>query len=174
MLEFPQPLVNIIEEAITSFASLNGLKLDPNSIGTKNEASGQTDLAGHIGFTGDLLKGSITITCDRELLAATYPVAGMKPSEPELKDWLGEMSNLLLGRTKKILADYGINIFLGTPTIITGKDIHFHGKSAKKYFHFTVDKKPVSVYANFTYDKELTFEKNVQEGGLEEGGALLF
>ncbi|MGE0174538.1 MAG: chemotaxis protein CheX [Oligoflexales bacterium] len=176
MTSFPQPLKDIIKEAISSFASLNGMTFDSSSLKETDENTSATELAGHIGFTGDKMKGSLTIMCDKHFLETTYPALdGQKANDAELKDWLGEMANLLLGRTKNILLDYGINLSLGTPTIITGKSIEVDAGAAKNYFNFTIDKKPIALFAHFKIDEGLNFEKKADNGGgIKEGDAVLF
>jgi CheY-specific phosphatase CheX len=177
MSDFPKPLTEIITEAISSFAQINGLPFDAGSMKVTAAKDRPTDLAGHIGFTSDQMKGSLTLLCDMKFLEKTYPASsdGQKAEDTELKDWLGEMANLLLGRTKNILLEYGINLSLGTPTIITGKEINFDSSSLNNYFNFTLAQNPISLYANVKVGKNVEFTKKEETNqGAKESDVLLF
>jgi CheY-specific phosphatase CheX len=80
------------------------------------------ELAAFIGFTGAHMKGSLLLTTSRALVTASNPqtASGTILPEEDLRDWLGELSNQLVGRLKIKLLDYGVAIDLSTPTTLAG------------------------------------------------------
>lgn len=86
------------------------------------------DLACSIGFASPSLRGSITMTADRAFVIQSRPpeLRGIKPSEIEVSDWMGELGNQLLGRLKNRLIAYGVVIDLGTPAVLYGVEIQRH------------------------------------------------
>lgn len=71
-----------------------------------------------IGFSGPLLRGTLTLVAPFTLLHAAYPIPPCAPTEvPEadVLDWSGELVNQLLGRIKNRLAPRGVELMASTP-----------------------------------------------------------
>jgi CheY-specific phosphatase CheX len=83
------------------------------------------DAVGIIGFNGDLLRGTLVIATSTELVERTCPGAGDRavPPKDRARDWIGEMSNLVLGRIKVAFARRGVALGLSTPVALTGEHI---------------------------------------------------
>lgn len=80
-------------------------------------------ISGLIGLTGDLT-AMLGIHCPRDVgLAVTGAMLGMEPEEidADVKDALGEISNMLAGGIKERLSAQQINLELAIPTTVTGK-----------------------------------------------------
>jgi hypothetical protein len=75
-------------------------------------------LCGVIGFTGDLLCGSLVMAVTADVLAASDPVAA-RPS----RDWMAELTNQLLGRLKNQLLPWGAAIHMSLPVVLRGEHI---------------------------------------------------
>lgn len=94
-------------------------------------AAGSTDAsvavtyASVIGYSGDTIKGSLVVTCEKELLDKSHPnhAMGMPVGDPEIIDWIGEIANQMLGRIKNKLSSAGVKFAMGTPTTVTGKSM---------------------------------------------------
>jgi hypothetical protein len=79
--------------------------------------SEQMILCGVMGFVGPDLRGSC-------LLAGTQdPFERSQPSKGTLRDWVGELTNQLMGRVKIRLLRRGTEIALTTPIVLQGEHI---------------------------------------------------
>jgi hypothetical protein len=67
-----------------------------------------------MGFVGDSLRGTCLLVCERHPLEATCPPGG------GVRDWVGEMTNQLVGRLKVKLLAYDINVAMTTPVVLQG------------------------------------------------------
>lgn len=65
---------------------------------------------GVIGFTGDDLRGSLLLAVSRDAIEI----------DGSLRDWLGELTNQLLGRIKNRLIAYGTVVHGSTPVVMRG------------------------------------------------------
>ena len=86
--------------------------------GRKESPDGQ--LASFMGFTGRLLRGTLTIVAPLSFIAKTYPLPAKHGFEWELAmyDWSGEMANRVLGRIKNQLASRGVEVEPSTPRVM--------------------------------------------------------
>ena len=78
-----------------------------------------------IGFSSDVLQGSLGLVFNEALLITLTRSAlgGMEPGRDMQRDWLGELANQLLGRMKRTLLDYSVEISLSTPIVLRGMRI---------------------------------------------------
>lgn len=88
-----------------------GVQLIPSDDWTESE---EVMLSGVMGFVGDSVRG----TC---LLAAPQAtVEAAAPKDAGVRDWVGELSNQLVGRLKAKLMARGATIALSTPVVLRG------------------------------------------------------
>ena len=79
-----------------------------------------------MGFTGDVLRGTLALVAPLELFRAAYPL----PLDPntrwqlEVFDWAGEIANRLLGRIKLALTARGADVEASTPRVMLGEHLH--------------------------------------------------
>ncbi|WP_141731768.1 chemotaxis protein CheX [Oligoflexus tunisiensis] len=75
-------------------------------------------------FQSNNMQGTAVLGCDAAFLERTYP--NFDPSDPDraslLHDWLGELSNLLIGRLKNKLLPYGVTLKLNPPSVIEASE----------------------------------------------------
>jgi hypothetical protein len=87
---------------------------------SKGGAWGESErplLSGVIGFVGSRVRG----TC---LLAGTEaPIAASCPPGGRLRDWVGELTNQLMGRMKSKLVARDLSVELSTPIVLSGVKI---------------------------------------------------
>jgi len=106
-----------------------GLLIQPeaNNVKAANERTEQ--LAGFIGFSGDVLRGAVTMLVPVVLVRGSYPlpleVKSSIEGQLELFDWCGEIVNRLLGRIKAGLALRGLDIEPSTPKTMMAEQIQF-------------------------------------------------
>jgi hypothetical protein len=71
-------------------------------------------LSGVMGFVGGPMRGTCLLACEQRPLTASCPPGGKH------RDWIGELSNQLIGRLKVKLLAYEINVALTTPIVLQG------------------------------------------------------
>jgi hypothetical protein len=79
-----------------------------------------------MGFTGDVLRGTIALVAPLELIRTAYPLPLKDAARWELEafDWAGEIANRLLGRIKLLLFPKGVSIEASTPRVMLGEQLH--------------------------------------------------
>lgn len=122
---------------------------------------------GILGFTGDGVHGAIVLVASSELLAASCPVQG-----PASRDWVGELANQLVGRLKNHLILYGVDISLGTPTILRGHEVRPIADTQTIAFRGPAGAARLTVQADIEFD--LAARVQSTDPGLLEGELVLF
>jgi chemotaxis protein CheX len=82
------------------------------------------DVSGLIGLIGPQTKGSMSITFDENLaLEIMQRMLGERPNgiNEEVTDMVGEITNMVTGGAKRILADKGYNFEMATPAVVSGR-----------------------------------------------------
>lgn len=115
---------------------------------------GAVDLAGTVQGTVKIQAG---VTLAGRMAAAMLGMPGEEPDELEVRDVLGELTNMVGGAVKSALCDAGFGCELSSPAITTGKD-------------FTAENGALAhvVYLTF-YHRDMPF---LVEVGLKEGDAI--
>ncbi|HSU42534.1 MAG TPA: chemotaxis protein CheX [Polyangiaceae bacterium] len=71
-------------------------------------------LSGVMGFVEEHLSGTCVLAAPRDALMATAP-ADARP-----RDWVGELTNQLVGRLKAKLMAHGLTVAVSTPVVLAG------------------------------------------------------
>jgi hypothetical protein len=71
-----------------------------------------------IGFSSSQMRGTLVLATSREPLGRTSPVQG-----GSLREWVAELSNQLLGRIKRHLAERGLILAISTPVVLSGQHL---------------------------------------------------
>jgi hypothetical protein len=82
--------------------------------GDRWQLSDEPVLSGVMGFVGLHLRGTCLLAGADGPLAATCPEGG------RTRDWIGELTNQLVGRLKTKLLTRGVEVALTTPIILSG------------------------------------------------------
>jgi CheY-specific phosphatase CheX len=95
-----------------------------------------------------------------------------------LADWTGELANQLLGRIKRKLNLYGVDISLSTPVVFAGKQFnHFpqHGTISRTH-GFNHELGPIEVELQVIPEADFELSELVESSGtsLAEGEVSLF
>jgi hypothetical protein len=85
----------------------------------QEEAPETKRLVAVMGFSGDVLRGSMALVAPMELMRDAYPLP-LKSNGWELDvfDWSGEIANRLLGRIRNALAERGVEVAPSTPRVL--------------------------------------------------------
>src|SRR5262249_12789054 len=79
-----------------------------------------------IGFSGKDIRGTLVMALTDRLPGLSNPVQNQMRSaagDPTNRDWVGELSNQLLGRVKIELLRCGVEIYLNLPAVLRGKHL---------------------------------------------------
>ncbi len=117
-------------------SSITGFFQDNSSLNAKPEeiqqitSSGHLTLASMIGFSAPELRGTLIVIAPSEVVRNTHPMTafGETVAESDLVDWLGEISNQVLGRWKNSLLGTGITLSMAVPTSVTATDLKIPGQ----------------------------------------------
>jgi CheY-specific phosphatase CheX len=95
-----------------------------------------------IGFTGRDLRGTLVLAVTDELSGLSNPVAGAAAgagaSGMTQRDWVGELSNQLLGRIKLELLRCGVEMYLNLPAVLRGQHLAPLPRTQLKPIKFTL------------------------------------
>jgi len=169
--ESTEILDDIINSACVAFMAAQG-------IAAKRTPQAETELrelAAVIGFAGAQLRGSLVITYDNALAAATCTDCG---GTVNILDWTGEVANQLLGRIKNKLLAHGVSIDLCTPVALSGKKLESTiGESvAVRSFTFNTMHGACTVYFDYRLVEQLELRTGFQSDSAirQEGELVLF
>jgi CheY-specific phosphatase CheX len=137
------------------------------------------DFCAIIGFSGVKIKGTLLLAATKELLDYSHPskAMGMDVGEEDYADWIGEISNQVVGRLKNSLLKFGVNAALTTPTVIKGEGINSYnlkGDSVKESLHFQLDQFDLLLEAHVTLLEPIDFSVTEADKKTEDEGSSLF
>jgi hypothetical protein len=130
--------------------------------------TGEPVLSGVIGFVGSRVRG----TC---LLASTEaPITASSPPGGRARDWVGELTNQLMGRMKSKLVARGLSVELTTPIVLSGVRIEPLPKAKLEPIVLSGKEGPVLVWLEL--ETTSGFRLDAEREGLSgtEGDVLLF
>ena len=113
--EVANTVTEIIGSACQELFEAYGLPL--TALTDADQVPGTLVLCGIMGFVGSGVRGACLLAGTRE------PFEKSRPSEGALRDWVGELTNQLMGRVKLKLLRRGAEIALTTPIVLQGEHI---------------------------------------------------
>ncbi|CAG21625.1 chemotaxis protein CheX [Photobacterium profundum] len=119
--EFVNPFLASLLNVLKTMASM---ELVPQKPRIKKDEVARGDVSGLIGLIGPQTKGSMSITFDENLaLEIMQRMLGERPNgiNEEVTDMVGEITNMVTGGAKRILADNGYNFEMATPAVVSGR-----------------------------------------------------
>lgn len=179
---FPASLKKMIEESVLELAASTDGLTDYKLSGDQSNGVDDTIQIGYasvLGYSGELMKGSLVISCQKTLLEKTHPNIAMEMpvGEAEVLDWVGELANQMLGRLKNKIANIGVKFSMSTPTTVCGRSMQVtipkDGVALKQIY-----KGPhgdLTVHLLTVIDSSVNFdEANTNTQVAAEGGSILF
>ena len=133
-----------------------------------------------IGFSGREVRGTLVLALTEELSGMSNPVAGSNPgavsNHVTQRDWVGELSNQLLGRIKIELLRRGVEIYLNLPAVLLGQHLAPLPRSQLKPLKFTLGHGAAAVWIELEARPGFKIEdgKADDDQGPAAGDALLF
>jgi len=138
--EYITPFINSISNVIVTMATL---EVTPGMVIQKADDHAYGDVSGIIGMVSKTLRGSMALSfTGPAILEITSRMLGEEIStlDATVADCVGEITNMVTGGAKAILAEQGHFFDMATPVIVTGKDhdIIHRFKGAKVMIPFTI------------------------------------
>ena len=124
------------------------------------EISEHDRVAGIVGFAADQFVGSIAIMAAPSAIASLLPEAlvAVASDESVIEDWVGELSNQLLGRAKNKLAAMGLSFKLATPTVVGGSRLRLVQAESNASEWMCVDSSSGRLYVMLEFRGNVDFE----------------
>lgn len=119
--EFVNPFLASLMNVLKTMASL---ELKPQKPRIKKDEITRGDVSGLIGMIGPTTRGSMSITFDESLaLEIMQNMLGERPNglNEEVTDMVGEITNMVTGGAKRILAESGFDFDMATPVVVSGR-----------------------------------------------------
>lgn len=141
------------------------LALAETSLDTPDESI----VSGVMGFVGTRLRGTCLLSSTRGPLEASCPAGNRS------RDWIGELTNQLVGRLKTKLIARGVEVFVTTPIVLTGARIRPIPRGVLEPTLFVSPLGNVLVWVEAESGRDLTLSTEAavaSSGG--EGDILLF
>lgn len=140
-VDYINPFLNSISNVIVTMATL---EVTPGTAKPKLDDHAYGDVSGIIGMISNTLKGSMALTfTEPAILQITSRMLGEEVTviDDTVTDCVGEITNMVTGGAKSILADKGHYFDMATPVIISGKEheIIHKFKGAKVIIPFSVE-----------------------------------
>lgn len=115
----------LLDSLMKVFNTMVGIKPEPGVPMAKDDTISRGDVTGMMLMENDRTQGSMAISFSQ---AAITKIAknmlgdDLKSIDDTARDLTGEMTNMLVGGAKKILADKGYDFNMTTPSVLDGKD----------------------------------------------------
>ncbi len=111
-----------LEAAINVLKTMAMVEAKPGKPFLKKDSTAMGDVSGIIGITGDA-QGSMSLSFESPCICAIVTnLFGMPVNElnDEVKDAVGEMTNMICGDARRRLEGIGVTLQAGTPTVVAG------------------------------------------------------
>jgi CheY-specific phosphatase CheX len=132
-----------------------------------------------IGFTGRDVRGTLVLALTEELSGLSNPVTGANPSATAdrliQRDWVGELSNQLLGQIKIDLLRRGVEIYVNLPAVLQGQHLAPLPRTQLKPLKFTLANGAAAVWIELEPREGFKVEPATRaDEGPAPGDTLLF
>lgn len=128
------------------------------------------DVSGCIALTGDDRHGVVVISFSRDaiLLIVSRMLSEEKTwIDKEVKDAVGELTNMIAGDSRKNLAAHGLNFQAGIPMVIVGSDYEIYTDVSKKAPVFSI---PFKLDKDHPFFVDFAFELGKERAGFTYSG----
>lgn len=111
------------------------LEISPQKPRVKVTEIAKGDVSGLIGMVGPQTRGSFSVTFEENLaIEIMARMVGERPDSinNEITDMVGEITNMVTGGAKRILAEKGFEFEMATPVVVSGAEHTITHKSDGK------------------------------------------
>ena len=113
-----------VESVLNNLEQMAALKAEKLTLSVTKDAKTSMEISGIIGLSGSV-KGSAVISFPKAIalaVASAMFMEELKELNDDVKDAIGEFTNIVVGNARNRLVDEGLDVTMSTPTIIIGKD----------------------------------------------------
>jgi chemotaxis protein CheX len=117
---FINPFLSSLINVLSTMAQL---EITPEKPRIKKDEIARGDVSGLIGMIGPATRGSFSVSFEKALaLEIMRRMLGESPSDinEEVTDMVGEITNMVTGGAKRILAEKGYEFSMATPVVVSG------------------------------------------------------
>ena len=127
-VRYINPFVN---STINTLEMMTGLVPEPKTPYTKDNLSTQGDISGVIGFAEKNITGSVILSFPEETAIKLYNAMtgeNIFRITRDVEDSIGELTNIVAGGAKTVLAAEGLSFNISIPSVIVGKNHTINSK----------------------------------------------
>ena len=152
-VEFVNPFIVSLKNVLSTMAMIELVSQKPRK---KDSETAMGDVSGVIGMVGPQVKGSMAITFDKNL--AFNIMKNMLGDEADaidedVRDMVGEMTNMICGGAKSNLAEQGYEFELAVPVIVSGENHTIQHKVDGPKIILTFTSAQGNAYLEICFDK---------------------
>ena len=125
-------------------------------------------LSGVIGFIGPDLRGTCLLVSNRT------PIELSSPQKDYKRDWIGELTNQLVGRLKRKFLGFGLEVTLTTPVVLSGLHLRPIPRRELSPRVFRTESGSIMVWVEVEAEPGFQFGPAVSDQSSEEGDVLMF
>lgn len=114
------PFLNAMSNVLVTMATLTP---KAGKVALKDDEIAFGEVTGVIGMTGSNFKGSMAITFTQPVIldiASRMLGENLRKIDSTVTDLVGEITNMVTGGAKNLLAEKGYDIGMATPVVVTG------------------------------------------------------
>lgn len=129
---YASDLVHAISDVAQQVLGEFGVKAERSAPYIKSNLTLLSDVNALIGFSGDGLSGHLILSASTDDASAVYWKSTPEVSQPhydDLEDLLGEVTNRVLGRIKRLFESRGLSFKLRPPSFIRGPQARYRNKA---------------------------------------------
>lgn len=152
-VEFINPFLSSLVNVVSTMAML---ELKPQKPRIKKDEVARGDVSGLIGMVGPQTKGSLSVSFEAGLaLDIMQRMLGEKPDtiNEEVTDMVGEITNMVTGGAKKLLAEKGYDFDMATPIVVSGKGHTINHKADGTIIIMPFEAEAGKVHIEICFDK---------------------
>lgn len=120
-VEWINPFIQATEEILSTVAMINPKR---GKLALQKDSTVAYDISGIIGITGEAI-GSIALSFPKKTalkVVSNFTGEEILGFDADTADAVGELTNMIAGRSKKIFSDKGIKLKISVPNVVIGKN----------------------------------------------------
>jgi CheY-specific phosphatase CheX len=164
--ELASKVADMAAGACVELFAAYGVALEPGGLASID--SDETLLSGVIGFVGPEVRG----TC--LLVGSKAPIEDSSPKKGRTRDWVGELTNQLVGRLKSKFVRRGLDVALTTPVVLSGVRLRPLPRANLEPRVFTAKAGAVMVWVEVEAGRGFSIESSEEDAAATEGEIVLF
>ena len=151
-VEFINPFLESLLNVLSTMAQTEATHSQPS---IKKTSIAKGDVTGIIGMIGNKAIGSLSITFTESVaLDITNKMLGEKITsiDETVTDLVGEITNMVTGGAKRLLADIGHDFEMATPTVIAGIDHEIHHQCQGRIIQIPFESKSGKFFVEISFE----------------------